>query len=149
MAKTQKKTQKKVAVEQPSVPQDVGVPTETAGERAHRAKQISKAGQINKHGGKVFQVDAERGIIPNSKDGHSALSSEDKEMVTVELNYDIRFNNRMFNRGTHKVPRHVAQQLQHMAFRKKKNDDNVKAENKYKWKKGLGRKQVVTEHKDL
>jgi hypothetical protein len=146
----QKKAQKKAPgkkAEAPAIPAEAGKPTQSAHQQA-RAARI-EAGKVNKHGGKVFAVDEERGVVPNSENGHDKLAAAEKKMVTVDVPVSIRFNNKTFLPGQHIVPEHVAQQIRHMVYKKRKSDEAVHVGRNFSWNKGSGRKKVVERHDDL
>jgi hypothetical protein len=127
--KIQKKVQKKPKVE--AIPKDIGPVPDTVLQQARKAK-----------------MEATPATVPVQENGHDKLSARDKEMVTVNIDFDMRFANKAFEPGHHTVPRHVADQLKHMNYVKHEKNKSVHIGKKYQWKKGAGRK-IPKLHDDL
>lgn len=130
-----------------SIPAEVGKPTPRPGGR--NPQVANNVGDLNRHGGRTTKVDLERGVFPNSDDGHKYLSNADKEMVVVDVPYHIMYNNKPFAPGHHKVPMHVALQIKNMVYKKAKADQNIFIGKNKQFRKGEGRANIVIEHKDL
>jgi hypothetical protein len=136
MAKAKKKVTKKVA--KSGVPADTGMPPETRPRHPHL-----KRGDINRHGGRVTSVDEERGIMPHSINGQDALSESDKEMVSIDIPYHIKFAGKQFTPGPYRVPMHVARELKRICYKKAEADKSVHIGKKLTFDKTRGRRRTV------
>ena len=108
-------------IERPAIPAEAGPPDSNPFEDARKAGM--SGGPVN---------DEEKVTPLTAKERQALLSPKDKQMVIVEVPFQMAFNNRVFAPGSHRVPAHVASQLKHMIYKKKKSEEDVEKQKEVK-----------------